>query len=130
MSKLENLHVYSPSITDAHLVHLQTASNLRSLALSSKNVTGAGLMKHLKGLNNLQSLICFLTDDDLRHLEDLSNLQTLWLRGNLVTDVGLAHLQRLKTLKALDLIGTRVTEDGVAKLRKAMPQTVIRRSRP
>jgi hypothetical protein len=95
--------VYEPDFGDADVEHLKDLTELRSLQLSSTQVTDAGL-EHLKGLANL-------TDLRLHHTQ--------------VTDAGLEHLRGLTKLKALYIPFTRVTSKGVERLQRALPNCEI-----
>jgi hypothetical protein len=136
-------------ITDAHLEHLEGLTNLRSLTLSSTQVSGGGLA-HLLPLTKLKYLsLAFsrnvqgpgllyiarfkqlegldlryatnVTDAGLAHLKTLTSLEYLNLYGTGVSDAGVVHLKAMKSLKSLNIRGTNVTEAGLQELQKALP---------
>jgi hypothetical protein len=115
--------------SDAEAVHVGRLSRLVDLDLQGPSVTDAGLA-HLKGLTSLQVLNLSntqVTDAGLTHLKRLTSLQVLWLNNTRVGNAGLAQLKGLTNLKALRLVGTRVNDAGATDFRAALTRVWIDR---
>jgi beta-lactamase regulating signal transducer with metallopeptidase domain/Leucine-rich repeat (LRR) protein len=113
-----DVELESTKVTDAWLEHLKGLNQLHSLILFQTQVTGTGLV-HLKSLPRLEILFLTgtpVTDAGLVHLKDFPQLAMLSLTGTQVTDVGLVHLKGVKKLLVLDLTLTKVTNAGLKEL--------------
>ena len=118
LTRLEDLFVYAPSLTDGHLARLEGLTYLNVLVIGDTQVTDAGLV-HLSGLTSLSYLSLantHVTDRGMKHLNGLS-LWSLDVSGTEVTDVGLDELARMTSLKGLALADTKVTDTGLAHLK-------------
>lgn len=123
LPEIKMIGVHGPFITDAGLVHLRSAFQLRYLNLSNTAITGAGLI-NLKPLTQLKSLSLYgsrISDASLDQLEPLSRLEYLNLGKTNMTDSGLKLLAQFSQLKDLELEGTKITDAGLARL-TALPQ--------
>lgn len=123
LTRLEQLTVYTPILTDAPLAHLEGLTGLSHLWLYGTQVSDAGLvhLEWLTKLNVLQIGNTQVSDAGLVHLKGLTNLSGLYLSNNRVTDRGLESLDGLE-LWTLDLSGTHVTDAGVTQLVHDQPQ--------
>ncbi len=118
LTRLEELRIQSPQVTDAGVKCLSGLVQLRVLSLESTQVTDAGL-EHLEGLTELRSLWLGhtpLTDAGLEHIERLKGLDELHLDNTQVSDAGLKRLTGLAQLHFLSLANTRVTDAGLPHL--------------
>ncbi len=116
--KLEDLNLDSTGITDAGLVYLRGATNLRTLMIDDTQITDGGLV-NLKGMKRLEYLYLEQTrvsNKGLRHLVELNSLRFLDLRETDVTDAGMPSIARLPALENLDLDNDRITDAGLAYL--------------
>ncbi len=114
---LEELFVYDAK--DAELPSLKPLSKLRQLSLISPQVTNAGI-ENIGGLSNLEilELPCVkLTDAGLQQLKSLPRLKTLNLAQSRITGAGLACLAASDGLETLSLSSTRLDDAGMANLR-------------
>lgn len=103
------------------LVHLESLSEIRHLALNGAAITSDDLV-YLTGLKNLRTLDLGDTridDAGLKHLCALSRLRTLNLEGTSLTHRGLVHLLGLTNLESLNLSFTReeLSDEAVTHLR-------------
>ena len=118
LTRLEELRIQSPQVTDAGVKCLSGLVQLRVLSLESTQVTDAGL-EHLEGLTELRSLWLGhtpLTDAGLEHIERLKGLDELHLDNTQVSNAGLKRLTGLAQLHFLSLANTRVTDAGLPHL--------------
>jgi hypothetical protein len=119
MSKLEDLMLPSPHLTDAWLVYIEDLKSLKALQLYDMAITTDGL-HHLRGLSNLTTLGLHGTRvTSLAPLRPLENLTYLCLAYTPVDDSDLDDLRDWPKLGQLDVRKTRVTDDGVADLMRA-----------
>ena len=126
VSRLTNLQAISVratsgsgwGITDNVLKYLKDLKNLKSIVLTRSRITDAGL-EDLKDLANLEFINLNdtdITDAGLARLKNLTNLKKIFLRGAKVSDAGLASLENLKKLEFIDLCGTRITDAGLVSI--------------
>ena len=92
---------------DRHLAGLGGLTELQTLNLSGRDISGVGLA-HLAGMSALHTLnlsgCSALNDDGLAHLQALTSLRVLNLSGcRRISDAGLAHLRGLTGLRSLNL---------------------------
>jgi len=127
LTNLRSLALTSSQVTGAGLVHLQDLASLQMLQLNGPQVTDVGLipLARLTNLTFLDLNNTQITDDGLAHLKTLTNLRDLSLNGTQVTDPGLLHLKGLTSLRRLELQNTQVTPAGVRKLQQALPNCEI-----
>lgn len=127
LSPLRTLNLSSTEITDNGLKPLQGLSDLMALDLSRSDVGDAGLAQ-LKGLTQLRWLNLRdtrVTDAGLTHLKALPQLQWLDLTNTKVSPAGLQHVKCLTQLERLYLPGsTGIRDDGVDNLRQTLPNCV------
>lgn len=117
LTRLQELRLFGPAVTDAGLAHLRPLTQLRTLTLSDRHITDAGIA-HLKGLVELRRLRLSdtgITDAGLEHLKGMSKLEYLALDRDDISDAGLSHLLGLSNLRELYLGGTRVTDARILK---------------
>jgi len=103
ISSLVAVDLSASAITDAALVPLANAKDLRSLRLSETKVTDIGM----------------------DHVAKLLSLESLNIYGTGVTDAGLQKLAALPKLKRLYVWQSKVTPAGIEELRKKLPGCVI-----
>jgi hypothetical protein len=127
LTRLQELYIYSESVSDAGLENLKRLASLSVLWLTRTKVPDSGLV-HLKGLTMLSCLHLGetqVTDRGLAHLHGLTNLHYLDLRYAPITDAGLTHLKGLKELSELHVAWTQVTDAGLQELKQALPRVTI-----
>jgi Leucine Rich repeat len=125
--QLQELYVYSESVSDAGIANLKGLASLSDLWLTRTKVPDAALA-HLKGLTKLTRLHLGetqVTDRGLAHLHGMTNLHYLDLRYAPITDAGLTHLKGLKELSELHVAWTQVTDAGLQELKQALPRVTI-----
>ena len=88
---------------------------------------GDGLLKHLKGSNELHELNLFgtdVSDIELRHLRELKHLESIDLGGCKVTTKGILQLRASRKLKRLGLAGIRppLDDKGIERIVATWPQ--------
>ncbi len=141
LGRLEELHLYGPSVTDSRMKFIEGMTTLRSLRLCSTRVTDAGLV-HLKGLANLKCLnldsnkidghgLVYLNVlpelEELRVTMQTEVLDSLRAEVNgptvlrkldlIITDAQLVHLKGLRQLKSLELSFANITDAGLVHLK-------------
>jgi internalin A len=133
LSRVKQLRLFEPFVTDAGLAELRGLKNLYDLDIgdtdftctgrvkrpAAARVTDAGL-RHLLGLSTLSYLNLSgtqITDAGLEHLERLNKLEWLCLDDTLITDAGLAQIEELSNLEWLYLRGAQITDAGLVHLR-------------
>jgi Leucine-rich repeat (LRR) protein len=125
LPNLEDLNLTGcKALTDKGFARVGELKGLRSLSLSSTNITNDSVAL-LKGLTRLEKLNLSTTrvdDGALAHLEGMTELRELNLFnvGELgkkrVTDAGLEHLKGLTKLEVLLIPNSKVTGKGMAYL--------------
>jgi uncharacterized membrane protein len=103
ISSLVAVDLSASAITDAALVPLANAKDLRSLRLSETKVTDIGM----------------------DHVAKLLSLESLNIYGTGVTDAGLQKLAALPKLKRLYVWQSKVTPAGIEELRKKLPGCIV-----
>jgi len=123
LTKIEQLYVACPKVTDRGLANVKCLAKVRTLNLNQTQITDEGLanLKNLRRLRSLYLDATAITDAGMIRLADLEMLRVLSLRRTRITDEGLRHLQALKHLRVVHLKGTGVTADGGFDLRRALP---------
>lgn len=104
-------------VTDEGAGHLKKLTGLEELDLFGTLIGNTG-QSHLRNLTNLRrlSLSGVGTEEGLRHLRDLTNLESLRVGYGLgypVTVDGLSHLRGLTKLKQLRLDGCEISDDSL-----------------
>ena len=120
LAKTEKLDLRSSRVTDAGLLHLSKATNLKQLWLDNCLVTDAGLA-HLKTLKNLESVRLNgtrVTDEGLANLKGMAKLKSLTLSNTSITDAGMVHLASLTNLTDLGLDSTQISNTGLVHLNR------------
>jgi hypothetical protein len=118
--KPRRIHLFGPSVTDEHMVHLKYLTETQLLALENTLVTDAGL-EPLKGLTILQALSLSnaqITDAGLEYLKEMTALQELNLADSNINGAGLKHMKGLTKLTYLNLSRTKVTDTGLRHLKE------------
>ncbi len=142
--ELESLEIWGDDIADAHVRLLAQPLHLRTLQISSANVTGECLdhfsapnltslelrhcpispegSRNLVRYRNLKHLVIThapkFEDREVGHLIDLQNLRFLDLSRTSVTDEGLQLISKhLQKLEILNLNNTKITDGGLLELR-------------
>jgi hypothetical protein len=108
--------IMSRSVSDATLVHLESAPRLTSLDLFYPAITDQGLKRLLRkqrGIVDLKVFAANVTDDSLEEIGALPHLASLSLARTKVTNAGLRRLGRLKQLESLSLAQTAVSDPGL-----------------
>jgi hypothetical protein len=92
---------------DGQLPYLKHISSVRSITLSGRNITDAGIanLAQAKQLTDLSLLSTSVTDTGLRKLDQLPKLERLSLSGQFSSE-GLQQLQRIKSLRSLALLSS------------------------
>ena len=144
LSTLSSITIFSISISDRTLAHLEKCSKLESFCLFYAKITDKGLTRFLKKQKTLVSLdlsTTTITDQSLPAIGALTDLELLSLHGRKITDKGvkdlrglahldvlalswtgvtdaaLEHVKMLRNLSSLSLDGTQVTDVGVLQLK-------------
>ena len=124
LKNLQELHIGSPRVSDAGLVHLKNCDALEGLWLNFPQMTDDGL-KNLSRMQNLKSLQLFgyqflsksrLHGHGLRYLRDARGLTELFISDHAINDEGMAELANFPNLQKLSLISADVTDAGLAHL--------------
>lgn len=146
VTEINQLSAHSAGLTDADMVHLEKFINLTQLELNVNTKITDDSLRHLSGLEKLESLSLFfcpglngsglafladldrlvnlnignnrnLTDDSLKHLQKLKSLEILLASPlNGITDEGVKILAELKSLRLLRLSGEQLTDEGIQQL--------------
>jgi Leucine-rich repeat (LRR) protein len=126
---VDMVHLAASHKSDAAMNHLKGMDTIRTLILTSSQITDHGLScaKRLSELQNLSLEDTQITDSGLKHLGKLTSLESLLLSHTPITDSGLKHVYGLIGLKDLEIYGTEVTDAGVSDLQKALPLCQIHR---
>ena len=108
----------SRQVSDEGIRHLSGLNGLESLCLDRTSVGDAGL----KEIGSLAALVALnlcetrVTDAGMVHLTNLKNLERLDLGRTGVGDKGLEFIARIPSLKKLSLFDTRVSDAGIGQL--------------
>jgi serine/threonine-protein kinase len=118
LTGLTDLALPGTQVTDDGLAHLQEATQLGRLELTSLKVTDAGLarFKDLSKLTELHASGTNLGDNGLAPLRTATKLETLVLTGTRTDDAGAAVFKAMPDLQVLSLTSTRVGDEGLANL--------------
>ena len=121
LKRLERLNLTGTTLSDDGIKTLVALGQLKTLLVSSPQVTDAGLqaIARLTQLEELNLVGTAITDEGLAHLEKLKSLKSLAIAGQHITDVGLTAIATHCTgLVRLELAGTQITDNGLAVLRQ------------
>ncbi len=106
---------------DADLTRINHAlSGLEDLTLIESRITGEG-MKHLNGLENLQTIMidgCQANELGFTNLSRLKNIEEVVIIGLGVTDANLDHIGEIPNLRRLTLWNTNISDHGLRHLRE------------
>ncbi len=107
--------VFNTPITNDHLNHLATLTEVETLDLQDVNLSAAGL-RRLRGLTRLRSLNLFrnkrLTDSAVDTLASFTQIEELDISSTRITNEGLARLaQKLNKLTKLNFRNSRQIDD-------------------
>ena len=114
---------------DEELKHLKGLNELRTLMLDHGQFTGDGLkcLGELPRLIKLDLFCCEqFCDSGMKNLEQSRQLRNLWIHGSPITDTGLKHLSGLAHLEELDLGNTAITGSGLENLQMLPKLHVLR----
>ena len=117
MEQLESLEL-SAGVGNRGIKHLAGLQKLQTLKLFCSSVTDAGL-KELSALKGLKELLIYesqVTDVGLKALAQLNSLERLAVPAQLVTDAGMKELGNLKNLEYLALHSSKITDAGLKEL--------------
>ena len=120
LAKLQALSLWGNNLTDAGLAALVKLTSLTELTLSGKRLRGPGLkhLAHLPRLERITVLGTSIAGDGLEHLQTLPRLREVNCLDGALTDTGLAKLAAIKTLRELRVASRRITNDGLVALRE------------
>lgn len=122
LSRLRRLFIYkADKVTDVGLEHLSGLTSLELLHIRGAAVTDAGMV-HLRGMTNLSDLDLSdsaIGDHGVKELGALTNLSVLTFDRSKIGDAALAKLATLKKLSDLSVSGTSITDAGLAHLQEA-----------
>ena len=124
---LRNLSLRDTRVTSEGLRHLGGLDSLESIGLTFTDTDDDGL-KALSELPNLRELMLQrtkITDGGLVYLTKLKKLERLRLYDTNITDAGLNHLAKIRSLRELKVERTRVTDEGVRAFMKAVPEARV-----
>ena len=127
LERLERLNLTGTTLSDDGIETLVALGQLKTLLVSSPQVTDAGLqaIARLTQLEELNLVGTAITDEGLAHLEKLKSLKSLAIAGQHITDVGLTAIATHCTgLVRLELAGTQITDNGLAVL-KQLPRLEV-----
>ena len=127
LKRLERLNLTGTTLSDDGIETLVALGQLKTLLVSSPQVTDAGLqaIARLTQLEELNLVGTAITDDGLAHLAKLKSLKSLAIAGQHITDVGLTAIATHCTgLVRLELAGTQITDNGLAVL-KQLPRLEV-----
>ena len=89
--------------TDAGLAHIHTLKRLKTLYITSQQITGSGLAV----------------------VAELPALTDLGLRGSLSSDVSVPAIARCKALQCVTFLESELSDEGRRQLRQALPDCQI-----
>jgi hypothetical protein len=89
--------------TDSGLAHIHTLKRLKTLYITSQQITGSGLAV----------------------VAELPALTDLGLRGSLSSDVSVPAIARCKALQCVTFLESELSEEGRRQLRQALPDCRI-----
>lgn len=118
LTKLRDLVIDDPDITDEGCRHLATLPALEFLLLRGTRISNASLARlgRLHKLRVLRLENCRVTSDGLASLADLHQLIVLDLSGTQVDDAGAERLAKFSQLQRVCLKRTRVSDRGLRAL--------------
>ncbi len=121
LRELRVLTIVSNHVTDAGLKRIaamRCSQTIESLSLTNTGITGDGLafLQSMPRLRKLSLTHVHLTDADLKSLVLLTGLEDLTIRWTELEGPGLVHLAKMKHLRRLDLSQTDVNDAGTEHL--------------
>lgn len=118
------LNLHQNAVTDACVGDLARLKNLKTLVLSSTQVTGEGLEK-CESIEKLDLAFTRVTSAGIRSLATLPNLKALTLDHTDVTDDDLKVIAEIPTLEYISFTGTSLSKRAIANLKEQKPSLKI-----
>jgi hypothetical protein len=117
LPKLKTLTIFKTA-TDAGLKHLAGLEQLETLFLWTTAVKGPGLkdLAGLPALRHLRLAYSPVDDEGCKALAGFKQLTGLSLAGTKITDAGIKHLTGLDKLESLSLVQTELSDAGLIEL--------------
>jgi len=132
LPELKRLSIGEGGVDDAEMAIIKNNQAIEDLDLYSHSLSNAGL-KHIATMANLKKLSLrtspehrnTVTDDGVSHLSVLNKLELLELSGSAFTDKCMDAIGKLPALKSLKVGSTKISDAAKKKLKQAKPELKI-----